>query len=162
MLERATLTAVALAMLTLLTGCEPTMPSKPSYLDPAKRDQTPFECARDQNPCRIDVDPDAAEWVRENIRAKPNQPIRFMVKQGYAFAGSGIQFKSVVGQAAYTCGAGFERDDDWLSSARVVVCHPTQRFPDTTDSLDARQVKFGYTISVRGKAPYDPFVWPRD
>ena len=162
MLDRAIRSAGVLVLLTLLIGCETTPPGKSTFLPPEKRNQTPFECDRNQNPCRIEIDPNADTWVRENIRAKPNQPIRFMLPQGFAFSGSGIQFKTPAGQAAYTCGAGFERDDDMLSSARVVVCHPTLRFPGIHDGADAREVKYGYSISVRGKEPYDPFVWPRE
>lgn len=121
-----------------LAGCQ-TAPST-TFLPPAQRNQQPFECSA--KACYPDVDPNRPEWVRENIRVDLDGSINLhLVDVEAAYEEPAITLKP---GAAIECPA---------QAKRMVHCKFTK---------DAKRGdKYGYTIHVKGKPPYDPYVLPR-
>ena len=138
MLSRLLAVASATAAL-LLTGCQTLTPE--GYVPPDKRDRTPISCPDDY--CL--VDPIKHQWVAEYIWVKRGNAVRFWLPEGWEYIGAGIEGKTDADRAVLKCPPS--------NAPRIVVC-TVDRNADTT-------VKYGYTIYVKDKAPYDPFVWPR-
>lgn len=136
--------AVAIPLL-MLGGCAvqpPQMRVKP----PDQRNQEPFQCTT--NPCRVEIDPDADEWVREFIRINRGGVIHFAIRGNKVrFDSEGIRFKTPAGREAIEC-PNAER------GPFLVVCKLTPKAQPN--------VKYEYGIKVQGRPEYDPFLWPRD
>lgn len=142
---RLRLTVVVHAFGTLLVaGCAAQAPSQ-QILPPERRSQTPFECTT--NPCRVEIDPDAGEWVHEIVRANRGGVIHFAIKDNKVrFDGDGIRFKTAAGRSAVDCPNGGK-------GPFMIVCQLTPQA--------ASNVKYEYGIKVQGRPEYDPYVLPR-
>jgi len=138
MLIRLLPAAIASAVL-LLTGCQTL--HMVGYVPPDKRDKTVFSCGSN---CYVQVDPGKAQWVPEDIYVNRGGIIQFWLTEGWEFDTSAITLKIPADPAP-------------------MVCHGTAKRIRTCDVSPgaAPKVKVGYTIHVKGKEPYDPFVWPQ-
>lgn len=136
--------ATAVFGVLLLASCAAQTPS-PRISPPERRNLTPFECTT--NPCRVEIDPDAGEWVREIVRANRGGVIHFAIRDNRVrFDGEGIRFKTAEGRAAVDC-------PNATKGPFLVVCRLT---PNA-----ASGVRYEYGIKVQGRPEYDPYVLPR-
>ena len=136
------LLAVSIAAATLLlTGCQTTTTTM-GYQPPDKRDQQPYECA--PTDCYVQVDPSRPQWVSEYIRVNRGGVVHLWLPDGWEYGEPGITFKTAAAANALDCSE---------HALRIVRCKLTN-----SAQSDA---KYGYTINVKGKSPYDPFFWPR-
>ena len=141
------LLAVSIAAATLLlTGCQTT--TTQGYLSSDKRDQQPIDCRTDPptppSLCYVQVDPSRPQWVSEYIRVNRGGVVHLWLPDGWEYVEPGIKFKTAAGVSALDCSE---------HALRIVRCK-------LTDSAQS-DVKYEYAINVKGKSPYDPFVWPR-
>ena len=134
------LAAAMTTALALLAGCQ-TLTTQ-GYLVPQKRDNAAFECPATN--CFVLVDPSKSQWVSEYVRANRGGVFHLWLPEGWEFDRTPITFKSEAGARALDCHG---------QAPRIVPC----RLTDQAES----DVKYGYTIHVKSKPAYDPFVWPR-
>jgi hypothetical protein len=124
----------------LLSGCQTL--TQEGFLVPEKRDQTPRACPSDPE-CYVQVDPGKSQWVPEYIRVDKGKKLVLWLESGWDYEDTPITLKP--GQPAIL--------DCREKSRSVVKCK-------VSDEASPER-KYGYTIHVKGRPPYDPFVWPR-
>lgn len=142
MIVRLLPAALAVASL-LLASCQ-TVPDAPKLVPPEKRDPRVLQCPSMN--CYPDVDPRKSEWVRENISVKLGDAVNLhLVDVDESYDEPAITPKTREAAAALNCSE---------QARRMVRCRLT--------SAAKAGEKYGYTINIKGKPPYDPFLWPRD
>jgi hypothetical protein len=139
MLTRLFAVAIATAIV-LLTGCQ-TLTTE-GYVSPDKRDQTLFECP-DISECYVQVDPYKQQWVPENISVYKGKKIALWLNNTGEFEDPPVTPKP--GEPPIL--------DCSEKNKLIVKCK-------VSNDADPKR-KYGYTIHVKDKPAYDPFVWPR-
>ena len=82
--------------------------------------------------------------MSEYIRVNRGGVVHLWLPDGWEYGEPGITFKTAAAASALDCSE---------HALRIVRCK-------LTDSAQS-DAKYEYTINVKGKSPYDPFVWPR-
>ena len=133
--------AVAIASTALLlAGCQTLTPE--GFVAPDKRDQTPRACPNDPE-CYVQVDPSKPQWVPEYIRVFRSKKLVLWLESGWEFEDSPVTLKS--GEPDVL--------DCREKNRGVVKCKVSEEA--------STERKYGYTIHVKRRPAYDPFVWPR-
>jgi len=140
MLARPFAVTIAAAAL-LLGGCQTLTPE--GFLPPDKRDSTPRACPNDPE-CYVQVDPGKSQWVPEYVRVFKGKKLVLWLDSSWEFEDPPVTLKS--GEPAIL--------DCREKNRGIVKCK-------VSDDANPER-KYGYTIHVKGRPPYDPFVWPRD
>ena len=132
--------AVAIASSTMLfAGCGTT---KLGFLPPEKRDQTAYSCSTDPD-CYVQVHPDRDQWLPETIYVDRGKKLALWINNVAEFEDPPIMMKPGTAQIL----------DCSEKNKLIVKCK-------VSESADPK-IKYGYTIRVKGREEYDPFVWPR-
>jgi hypothetical protein len=139
MLTRLLAVATATALM-LLAGCQTL--TKDGYLPLDKRVQDRLDCP--PGPCFVPIDPNKTQWVAENVWVNRGGIIHFWLIEGFEFDQPAIKLKVNADPPPMVCHG---------SAPRIRTC-------DVSPGA-ATGVKVGYSIHVKGKPAYDPFVWPR-
>ena len=137
MLARSLAVVIAAA---LLGGCQTL--TQEGFVTPDKRDQTPRVCPNDPE-CYVQVEPGKSQWVPEYVRVFRGKKLVLWLDSSWEFEDPPVTLKP--GEAAVL--------DCREKNGGIVKCKASD------DSSTER--KYGYTIHVKGRPPYDPFVWPR-
>ena len=133
---------VAIAMVTMsLAGCQSLAPQ--GFLPPDKRDQSVRACPNDPE-CYVQVDPGKPQWTPEFIRVSKGKKLVLWLDNAWEYEDTPVTLKA--GEAAIL--------DCREKSRSVVKCK-------VSDDANPER-KYGYTIHVKRRPAYDPFVWPRE
>jgi hypothetical protein len=136
MITRSLAVAIATATM-LLAGCQ--TPTQQGFLAPDKRDQTPYVCANVDD-CYVRVDPSRMEWVPENIKVYKGKRLVLWLNNDGVFEDTPVTFKAA--NTPIDCGE---------KNKLIVKCKVGE---------NAGGPNYGYTINVKERPPYDPFIWP--
>ena len=140
MLTRLLAVAIATAAL-LLSGCQTPL-TKEGYLAPDKRDQSPHACP-DGSECYVQVNPYKQQYLPEYIRVYKGKKLALWLNNEGEFEDPPVTLKP--GEPPIL---------DCSETNKLIVKCKVSNDADTTR-------KYGYTIHVKDKPAYDPFIWPR-
>jgi len=133
--------AVAMSAVALLLGGCQTL-TQEGFVVPEKRDSTPRVCPNDPE-CYVQVDPGKSQWVPEYVRVFRGKKLVLWLDSSWQFEDPPVTLKP--GEPAVL--------DCREKNSGIVKCK-------VSDDANPER-KYGYTIHVKGRPPYDPFMWPK-
>ena len=133
--------AVTIATVALLFGGCQTL-TQEGFVVAEKRDATPRQCPNDPE-CYLQVDPGKSQWVPEYVRVFRGKKLVLWLDSSWQFEDPPVTLKP--GEPAVL--------DCREKNSGIVKCK-------VSDDANTEK-KYGYTIHVKGRPPYDPFMWPK-